>query len=91
MNATSLPAEWTATMRIETWNVSGSRRPGVGTSELVMEYGGLMYTKEEWDRSVAATDLRYGRLSNGYVASHGQPVQGFVYGADENISEWNRW
>jgi hypothetical protein len=91
MNATSLPAEWTATIRIETWNVSGSRRPGAGTSELVMEAGGLMFTKDEWDRGVAATGLRYGRLSNGYVASHGRPVQGFVYGADENVSEWNRW
>ena len=84
-------SEWIATIRIETWNVSGSRRPGAGFSELVMEAGGLMFTKSEWERSVSPASLRYGKTHDGRITSHGSVMQGFVYPASENPSDWNQW
>ena len=86
---TTKPATWKATSRLETFNVSGTKRPGSGSLELVMEASGRMWTKEEWEKD--AEKLRYARRADGKVTSHGSVLQGYEHSPDEDLSEWSRW
>lgn len=79
--------EWKPTSRIETT----AGRPGSGTSELVMEAGGVIRTREEFDAGVPAEAVRYRRLDDGRTTSHGSLAPGFEYRADENPADWSKW
>jgi hypothetical protein len=79
--------KWNPTSRIETT----SGRPGSGSSELVMEEGGVIRTKKEFDAGVPGTAVRYRRLDDGRLTSHGSLTPGFEYRADENPAEWSQW
>lgn len=79
--------QWNPTSRIETT----SGRPGSGSSELVMEVGGVIRTKTEHDNQTPVDRLRYRRLADGRLTSHGSVMPGFEYRADENPADWSRW
>lgn len=79
--------EWNPTSRIETT----AGRPGSGTSELVMEAGGVIRTRKEFDAGVTAEAVRYRRLDDGRITSHGSLTPGFEYRVDENPADWSKW
>ena len=89
MTNSTKPAAWKATSRLETFNVSGSKLPGSGSLELVMEASdGRMWTKKEWEQN--SPSLQYARV-DGKVTSHGGVLQGYEHSPDDDLSEWSRW
>ena len=81
---------WQPTHRIEHFNYSGSKAPGCGTSVEVMELDEFILTKSEHDSKilVPAEKLRYKRQADGVIHCDGTPVQGYLWGINEDISEW---